>query len=154
MKNVFGSLFMLLSILTMISITGTSDFDALFKVNFDYSTQILLFIGIFIAFAIKTPLYFLNSWLLKAHVESPLSGSIILAAITMAALNLANSWKHHVAVWEYTWSISRKLCAPFSSAPLRCFVRSSPEQTAAQKPSLRLLSAAPPPLRLVFYFYL
>jgi NADH-ubiquinone oxidoreductase chain 4 len=52
---------MLLSILTMMSIAGTSDFDALSKVNFDYSTQIFLFIGIFIAFAIKTPTIFLNS---------------------------------------------------------------------------------------------
>lgn len=74
---------MLLSILTMMSIAGTSDFDALSKVNFDYSTQIFLFIGIFIAFAIKTPTIFLNSWLLKAHVESPLGGSIILAAIVL-----------------------------------------------------------------------
>lgn len=37
----------------------------------------------FFAFAIKTPVIFLNSWLLKAHVESPLSGSIILAAIVL-----------------------------------------------------------------------
>lgn len=66
-------------------------------------------------------LIFLNSWLLKAHVESPLSGSIILAAITMAALNLANSWKHHVAVWEYTWSIRRKLCALWESCLIYIF---------------------------------
>ena len=61
----------------------TSDFDALFKTNFNYSVQIFLFIGIFIAIAVKTPVYFLNIWLLKAHVESPLSGSIILAAIVL-----------------------------------------------------------------------
>lgn len=36
-----------------------------------------------IAFAVKTPTIFLNSWLLKAHVESPLGGSIILAAIVL-----------------------------------------------------------------------
>ena len=41
------------------------------------------FIGIFIAFAVKTPTIFLNTWLLKAHVESPLGGSIILAAIVL-----------------------------------------------------------------------
>ena len=35
------------------------------------------------AFAVKTPTIYLNSWLLKAHVESPLSGSIILAAIVL-----------------------------------------------------------------------
>lgn len=81
--TLFGSLFLLLSILTMSSIMGTTDFDALYKTNFNLVTQIFLFYGIFIAFAVKTPTIFLNTWLLKAHVESPLSGSIILAAIVL-----------------------------------------------------------------------
>jgi NADH-ubiquinone oxidoreductase chain 4 len=81
--TLLGSLFLLLSILTMSSIMGTTDFDALYKTNFNYSTQLFLFYGIFIAFAVKTPTIFLNTWLLKAHVESPLSGSIILAAIVL-----------------------------------------------------------------------
>lgn len=37
----------------------TTDFDALFKTNFYYITQIFLFCGIFIAFAVKTPTIFL-----------------------------------------------------------------------------------------------
>ena len=81
--TLFGSLFLLLSILAMSSIMGTTDFDGLYKTNFNYSTQLFLFYGIFIAFAVKTPTIFLNTWLLKAHVESPLSGSIILAAIVL-----------------------------------------------------------------------
>ncbi len=81
--TLFGSLFLLLSILAMFSIMGTTDFDALYKTNFNYSTQLFLFYGIFIAFAVKTPTIFLNTWLLKAHVESPLGGSIILAAIVL-----------------------------------------------------------------------
>lgn len=81
--TLFGSLFLLLSILTISSIMGTTDFNALYKTNFDFSTQLFLFYGIFIAFAVKTPTIFLNTWLLKAHVESPLSGSIILAAIVL-----------------------------------------------------------------------
>jgi len=81
--TLLGSLFLLLSILAMSSIMGTTDFDALYKTNFNYSTQLFLFYGIFIAFAVKTPTIFLNTWLLKAHVESPLSGSIILAAIVL-----------------------------------------------------------------------
>jgi NADH-ubiquinone oxidoreductase chain 4 len=40
---------------------GTTDFDALFKVNFEYKTQLILFSGIFIAFAVKTPTIFLNN---------------------------------------------------------------------------------------------
>jgi NADH-ubiquinone oxidoreductase chain 4 len=78
-----GSLFMLLSIITMLSMIGCTDFDVLSKTNFIYLTQLFMFIGIFIAFAVKTPTIYLNSWLLKAHVESPLSGSIILAAIVL-----------------------------------------------------------------------
>jgi NADH-ubiquinone oxidoreductase chain 4 len=81
--TLFGSLFLLLSILTMSSIMGITDFDGLYKTNFNYSTQLFLFLGIFFAFAVKTPTIFLNSWLLKAHVESPLGGSIILAAIVL-----------------------------------------------------------------------
>jgi NADH-ubiquinone oxidoreductase chain 4 len=81
--TLLGSLFLLLSILTMSSIMGTSDFDALYKTNFNYSTQLFLFYGIFIAFAVKTPTIFLNTWLLKAHVESPLGGSILLAGIVL-----------------------------------------------------------------------
>jgi NADH-ubiquinone oxidoreductase chain 4 len=81
--TLLGSLFLLLSILYIYSILGTTDFDALFKANINYSTQLFLFYGIFIAFAVKTPTIFLNTWLLKAHVESPLGGSIILAAIVL-----------------------------------------------------------------------
>ena len=81
--TLLGSLFLLLSILTMSSIMGTTDFDALYKTNFNFTTQLFLFAGIFIAFAVKTPTIFLNSWLLKAHVESPLAGSIILAGIVL-----------------------------------------------------------------------
>lgn len=81
--TLLGSLFLLLSILKMSSIMGTTDFDALYKTNFNYFTQLFLFYGIFIAFAVKTPTIFLNAWLLKAHVESPLGGSIILAGIVL-----------------------------------------------------------------------
>jgi NADH-ubiquinone oxidoreductase chain 4 len=81
--TLWGSLFLLLSILTMYSIMGTTDFDALSKADFDYMDQLIIFCGIFIAFAVKTPTIFLNNWLLKAHVESPLGGSIILAGIVL-----------------------------------------------------------------------
>ena len=81
--TLWGSLFLLLSILSTYSYTGSTDFDVLFKLNLEYKSQLFLFIGIFIAFAVKTPTIFLNNWLLKAHVESPLGGSILLAAIVL-----------------------------------------------------------------------
>lgn len=67
----------------MSSIVGSTDMEVLFKSNFDYTTQIFLFCGIFFSIAVKTPVYGLNSWLLKAHTEAPLSGSIILAGIVL-----------------------------------------------------------------------
>jgi NADH-ubiquinone oxidoreductase chain 4 len=81
--TLLGSLFMLLSIISVLSLIGSTSFDILSKTNFVFITQVFFFIGIFIAFAVKTPVIYLNSWLLKAHVESPLSGSIILAAIVL-----------------------------------------------------------------------
>ena len=80
---VWGSLFLLLSILGISSIMGNTDFDTLSKSNLEYKTQMFLFLGIFVAFAVKTPTIFLNNWLLKAHVESPLGGSIVLAGIVL-----------------------------------------------------------------------
>ena len=62
---------------------ATYDFDSLFKTIFDFDMQNFLFIGIFLAFAVKTPLIFVHTWLLKAHAESPLGGSILLAAIVL-----------------------------------------------------------------------
>ena len=81
--TLWGSLFLLLSILSICSFTGTTDFNYLFKIDFDHKTEFFLFCGIFIAFAVKTPTIFLNNWLLKAHVESPLGGSIVLAGIVL-----------------------------------------------------------------------
>ena len=81
--TLLGSLFMLISILKISSLAGYTQYDAVYKSNFIYHLQLLLFAGIFIAFAVKTPTIFLNNWLLKAHVESPLSGSIILAGIVL-----------------------------------------------------------------------
>lgn len=78
-----SSLFLLLAILAMSSNMGTTDYSALFKSNIYYEGQIIIFIGVFIAIAVKTPTIFLNNWLLRAHVESPLGGSIILAAVVL-----------------------------------------------------------------------
>ena len=78
-----GSLFLLLSILYMSGNMSTTDYESLVKKNFLILAQFFLFYGIFIAFAVKTPTIFLNIWLLKAHVESPLGGSIILASVVL-----------------------------------------------------------------------
>jgi NADH-ubiquinone oxidoreductase chain 4 len=45
----------------MSSLMGTTDFDALFKGNFNHSTQIVLLAGVFFAFAVKSPVIFLHT---------------------------------------------------------------------------------------------
>ncbi|MDZ4770466.1 MAG: NADH-quinone oxidoreductase subunit M [Chloroflexota bacterium] len=58
---------------------GTIDFafDGLF------STQSFLFLGFFIAFAVKVPIWPLHSWLPDAHVQAPTAGSVILAGVML-----------------------------------------------------------------------
>jgi Proton-conducting membrane transporter len=80
---VFGSLFMLLSIITIDLIIGTTDFNFLFTINFESSVQKVIWLGFFIAFAIKTPLIPAHLWLPKAHTSAPIHGSIILAAVVL-----------------------------------------------------------------------
>ena len=99
--TLLGSLFLLLSIVSISSTMGVTDFYVLYKLNFNYSTQLFLFYGVFIAFAVKTPTIFLNTWLLKAHVESPLGGSIILAGNTMPAYNLYFAGKRFIIKWIF-----------------------------------------------------
>jgi NADH-ubiquinone oxidoreductase chain 4 len=74
-----GSLPMLLAILTIYNHMGSTDFSllSLYEINLD--SQKLLWLGFFLAFAVKTPLYPFTIWLPKAHGDSPLAGSIILA---------------------------------------------------------------------------
>lgn len=49
---------------------------------YDYNLYILYF-SIILAFLVKIPIYFVHLWLPKAHVEAPVSGSIILAGIIL-----------------------------------------------------------------------
>jgi NADH-quinone oxidoreductase subunit M len=46
-------------------------------------TELLLFLGFFIAFAIKVPVWPLHSWLPDAHVQAPTAGSVILAGVLL-----------------------------------------------------------------------
>jgi NADH-ubiquinone oxidoreductase chain 4 len=59
--TLLGSLFMLLSIVTTLSLLGSTDFSILSRTSLLLLIQLFLFIGIFIAFAVKTPVIYLNS---------------------------------------------------------------------------------------------
>jgi len=75
-----GSLFMLLAILQIYSYVGSTDFQIISLSEINLNNQKILWLGFFIAFAVKTPLWPLTGWLYRAHADSPLAGSILLAA--------------------------------------------------------------------------
>lgn len=75
-----GSLFMLLAILQIYSYVGSTDFQIISLSEINLENQKILWLGFFIAFAVKTPLWPLTGWLYRAHADSPLAGSILLAA--------------------------------------------------------------------------
>lgn len=74
-----GSLPMLLSILSINNLVGSTDFLLLSLLDISLDTQKILWLGFFIAFAVKTPLWPFSIWLPRAHSDSPLAGSILLA---------------------------------------------------------------------------
>lgn len=81
-----GSVLMLLAILGLYFSTGTFDITALpgkelFGGNFILKS--LAFWGIFLAFAIKVPMWPFHTWLPDAHTEAPTAGSVILAGILL-----------------------------------------------------------------------
>nr|YP_010610752.1 NADH dehydrogenase subunit 4 [Muusoctopus johnsonianus]WAP91572.1 NADH dehydrogenase subunit 4 [Muusoctopus johnsonianus] len=45
--------------------------------------DVFWFFGLLLAFLVKLPMYFFHLWLPKAHVEAPISGSMILASILL-----------------------------------------------------------------------
>nr|YP_009690313.1 NADH dehydrogenase subunit 4 [Fomitiporia mediterranea]QEG57093.1 NADH dehydrogenase subunit 4 [Fomitiporia mediterranea] len=74
-----GSLFMLLAILEISNYVGSTDFQLISLSEITLENQKILWLAFFIAFAIKTPLWPLTGWLYRAHADSPLAGSILLA---------------------------------------------------------------------------
>jgi len=81
--TLFGSLFMLLSIITIFILTGTTDFQILSTIDFSSDIQKLLFVGFLIAFMVKTPLIPSHIWLGFAHVAAPIGGSVLLAGVIL-----------------------------------------------------------------------
>jgi NADH-ubiquinone oxidoreductase chain 4 len=75
-----GSLPMLLCILLIYNYIGSTDFQLISLYEISLNSQKILWLGFFLAFAVKTPLYPFIIWLPKAHSDSPLAGSILLAA--------------------------------------------------------------------------
>lgn len=78
-----GSVLMLLAILAMYLVAGTMDMRVMVDHPFAATLQLWLWVGFFIAFAVKTPIWPLHTWLPFAHVEAPTAGSVMLAGVML-----------------------------------------------------------------------
>lgn len=78
-----GSILMLLSILLIYSIYGTTNLEVLLNENLPFNVQLLCFLAFFASFATKIPMIPVHIWLPEAHVEAPTAGSVILAGILL-----------------------------------------------------------------------
>jgi NADH-quinone oxidoreductase subunit M len=84
-----GSAFLLVSILFLYFRAGadlggaTFDLTELQELSLPIATARWLFVGFFVAFAVKVPLFPLHTWLPDAHTEAPTAGSVVLAAVLL-----------------------------------------------------------------------
>lgn len=81
--TLLGSVLMLVALLAMYAIAGTTDIAALMDYNFSRPMQFWLFLAFFASFAVKMPMWPVHTWLPDAHVEAPTAGSVILAGVLL-----------------------------------------------------------------------
>ena len=86
--TLFGSALMLLSFLALFFLSDPQTFDiprlaAQGGVGIVASTQNLIFVGMFLGFALKVPMFPFHTWLPDAHTEAPTVGSVLLAAVLL-----------------------------------------------------------------------
>ena len=81
--TLLGSVLMLIAIISIYWITGTTDVIKLLDIRIPHDYQYLLWLAFFSSFAVKLPMWPFHTWLPDAHVEAPTAGSVILAAILL-----------------------------------------------------------------------
>ena len=81
--TLLGSVLMLVAIISIYWISGTTDVLKLYELGIDAKYQNLLWLAFFSSFAVKTPMWPVHTWLPDAHVEAPTAGSVLLAAILL-----------------------------------------------------------------------
>tara|TARA_B100000029_G_scaffold515491_1_gene622728 strand:+ start:891 stop:2384 length:1494 start_codon:yes stop_codon:yes gene_type:complete len=81
--TLLGSVLMLVAIISIYWMTGTTDVVELYQVGIGAKYQKLLWLAFFSSFAVKTPMWPVHTWLPDAHVEAPTAGSVLLAAILL-----------------------------------------------------------------------
>jgi NADH-quinone oxidoreductase subunit M len=84
-----GSMFMLAAVIWLYAKTGSFQFGDIQNAIRSGSipcfacASLPLFLGFFIAFAVKVPIFPLHTWLPDAHVEAPTAGSVLLAGVLL-----------------------------------------------------------------------
>ncbi len=85
--TLFGSVFMLVAFLALRFTGGTFDMIELAQMGqagaFTMTFQRVAFLGIFLGFAIKVPMWPFHTWLPDAHTEAPTVGSVLLAGVLL-----------------------------------------------------------------------
>ena len=85
--TMFGSALMLVAFLALFFKTGAESFSIPFLIEnggaIAKNTQIWIFAGMFVGFAVKVPMFPFHTWLPDAHTQAPTQGSVILAAILL-----------------------------------------------------------------------
>ena len=81
--TLLGSVLMLVAIIAIYWITGTTDVVEIYEIKISKDFQYLLWLAFFSSFAVKMPMWPVHTWLPDAHVEAPTAGSVILAAILL-----------------------------------------------------------------------
>ena len=78
-----GSVLMLIAIISIYWLSGTTDVEQLYNLGIDSKYQNYLWLAFFSSFAVKTPMWPVHTWLPDAHVEAPTAGSVLLAAVLL-----------------------------------------------------------------------
>jgi NADH-quinone oxidoreductase subunit M len=84
--SLFGGLIMLAAVIGLYVVStkhgaGTFDFVALRGMPISGGVEKLLFLGFFLAFAIKAPLFPFHTWLPDAGAEAPVGGAVLLVGV-------------------------------------------------------------------------
>jgi len=84
--TLFGSVLLLVGVFVVVAKAGTADLVTLSDrggAGLSGGTQLLAFTLLAVAFAVKSPLWPLHTWLPDAHTEAPTVGSVILAGVLL-----------------------------------------------------------------------
>ena len=82
--TLLGSLLMLAAFIYLyVQSNGSFEILDYHRMPLSFTAQVLVFLAMFMSFAVKVPMWPVHTWLPDAHVEAPTGGSVILAAITL-----------------------------------------------------------------------